>query len=400
MLLTLTAFAQLTNTNTPVLDVAHLYCQSCHLFPEPALLDKQSWVKGALRRMAPLLGAAKLDFERRPDGKILKEAGLFPSGPLISEHDWREIIRYYQENAPTDPAPQKTQTKIEFDLKRFKPQPLRYPGATHLTSLVRIDPGKSRIFVGNAAARSLDVVSLEGKLLSRTQLESAPVDLAVRPEGLFVTLIGDLFPSDERKGKLVLLTETNGVAEVRTILDQLSRPTSSTFADLNNDGRDDLVLCSFGNYLGRFSWYERTPAGLFSEHVLLEQSGAVNSVLYAGPKTARPDIYVLTAQGREGIHRFRYSENQFIHETIAEFHPAFGSSHLELVDFDRDGFPDLLVTNGDNGDYPSRLKNYHGVRLYMNDGAGHFHERWFYPLNGAFKALAADFDGDGDLDIA
>jgi hypothetical protein len=36
----------------------------------------------------------------------------------------------------------------------------------------------------------------------------------------------------------------------------------------------------------------------------------------------------------------------------------------------------------------------------LNDGKNHFQEAWFYPLNGAFKAMAADFDNDGDLDIA
>jgi len=58
------------------------------------------------------------------------------------------------------------------------------------------------------------------------------------------------------------------------------------------------------------------------------------------------------------------------------------------------------VTNGDSGDYVSTTKNFHGIRLYLNDRHGGFEEAWFYPLNGAYKAVAADFDGDGDLDIA
>jgi hypothetical protein len=36
----------------------------------------------------------------------------------------------------------------------------------------------------------------------------------------------------------------------------------------------------------------------------------------------------------------------------------------------------------------------------MNDGQNRFSEKWFFPLNGAYKAIAADFDRDGDLDIA
>src|SRR5262249_11226703 len=48
----------------------------------------------------------------------------------------------------------------------------------------------------------------------------------------------------------------------------------------------------------------------------------------------------------------------------------------------------------------SPTKNYHGIRILLNEGDLQFREAFFYPLNGAYKALARDFDGDGDLDIA
>lgn len=33
------------------------------------------------------------------------------------------------------------------------------------------------------------------------------------------------------------------------------------------------------------------------------------------------------------------------------FPPVYGSSFIELADFNNDQFPDLLYSNGDNGDY-------------------------------------------------
>ncbi len=36
----------------------------------------------------------------------------------------------------------------------------------------------------------------------------------------------------------------------------------------------------------------------------------------------------------------------------------------------------------------------------MNDGKENFKQSYFYPMFGASKAMAADFDLDGDLDIA
>jgi hypothetical protein len=79
---------------------------------------------------------------------------------------------------------------------------------------------------------------------------------------------------------------------------------------------------------------------------------------------------------------------------------VYGVSYFELVDFNKDGAMDILLTNGDNWDYSAISKNYHGIRIFLNDGKDTFKEAWFYPLFGTSKAVARDFDNDGDLDIA
>ena len=84
-------------------------------------------------------------------------------------------------------------------------------------------------------------------------------------------------------------------------------------------------------------------------------------------------------------------------------HPAWGSSFLDVADMNRDGRPDLVVSNGDNSDFPDGpLKNYHGVRIYVNEGGEtpRFEERFFEPIHGAYQVLARDFDLDGDVDLA
>ena len=73
---------------------------------------------------------------------------------------------------------------------------------------------------------------------------------------------------------------------------------------------------------------------------------------------------------------------------------------FDLVDFNKDGKLDLIVSNGDNGDFALPLKSYHGIRLYLNDGGNRFTEAFFHPMHGAYKAVARDFDADGDLDLA
>src|SRR5207237_8293087 len=78
----------------------------------------------------------------------------------------------------------------------------------------------------------------------------------------------------------------------------------------------------------------------------------------------------------------------------------WGYAGFQLADFDGDGQLDLLTVNGDNGEYPSCLRAYHGVRIYLNRRREGFKQVFFYPINGAFCVEAKDFDHDGDLDIA
>jgi hypothetical protein len=381
-------------------ELAHIVCAACHLFPEPELLDKKTWANGTFMRMAPLLGVGRIDLAKRPDGDILREAGVFPKSPIISEENWRLICEYYLQAAPAQALPQGSRPKIQSGLSHFEARPLKYAGASPLTTMVQIDPATKRLYVGNAGARTLDVLGPTGQLLSRVPVDSPPVSLTIRPEGLYLTLIGNIFPSDEKKGKLVLLEKVGDELKPRTILEHLQRPASALFADLNGDGREDIVMCAFGNYLGRFSWFENLGDWKYQEHPLIELPGALNALVFNPKKKGLPDILVLMAQAREGIHLFRNEgKGEFQDTILASFHPVWGSTHIEVADFNNDGFPDLLVSNGDNGEYPSPFKNYHGIRIFLNDGHDHFTSAWFFPMNGAFKAIARDFDHDGKLDI-
>ncbi|MBP6619619.1 MAG: VCBS repeat-containing protein, partial [Leadbetterella sp.] len=61
---------------------------------------------------------------------------------------------------------------------------------------------------------------------------------------------------------------------------------------------------------------------------------------------------------------------------------------------------DFVYTNGDNADLSIVKKPFHGVRIYLNDGKAAFKEKYFYPVNGASKVIAEDFDNDKDFDLA
>src|SRR5690606_33655905 len=90
----------------------------------------------------------------------------------------------------------------------------------------------------------------------------------------------------------------------------------------------------------------------------------------------------------------------FSAKAVIRFLPENGSSHMEMTDIDGDGLDDSMYTSGDNYDYSRVLKNYHGIYIFLNKGKAGFVQQYFFPMHGCYKAIARDFDNDGDQDIA
>lgn len=397
-----------TNPKAPTLppalqkgrDNAVKYCTACHLLPEPELLTKTAWVHHVQPEMAKWLGIERVDYEGMQDGRLLQDAALFPNSPLLSEEEWFSIWDYYRALAPSRPLPAPAKPPVNVGLKQFRVKKLNPHDGVPMTSMVKIDAGAKRIYFGDAFSGQLFTLGADGGMIRRTRMKSGPVSLTVGDKGLFVTQIGRLFPSDALEGTVEFVPRDGAESTVKVLVSGLRRPVNTVVAHLNTDAREDLVVCSYGNRLGRFSWFEAKEDGGYDEHVLLERPGSIQAEVRDVDGDGRQDIVVMTAQAREAIHVFlNMGRNEFKMETWIEKPPSWGFVSFELVDFDKDGKTDLLVVNGDNGDFALPTKAYHGVRLYLNDGRNRFREAMFYPMHGAYKAAARDFDGDGDLDI-
>jgi hypothetical protein len=212
-----------------------------------------------------------------------------------------------------------------------------------------------------------------------------------------------LNPNNGKFGKIrwVQFDKEGKIGEQKVLIDSLQRPVQVLPVDLNKDGKADYIACEFGFLTGGLSWFENEGNDHFTKHILRPMPGPIKVYVNDYNHDGLPDLWVLFAQGEEGIFLFtNKGHGQFDSKEVLRFPPEYGSSSFELADFNKDGNPDIVYTCGDNADYSVVLKPYHGVYIFINDGKNNFTQKYFYPINGCYKAIARDFDGDGDLDLA
>ncbi len=230
------------------------------------------------------------------------------------------------------------------------------------------------------------------------------VDVQLVRGTMIVCNIGNLYPNDAKLGSIEKFNFSDFNKRRRgevLLFDKLARPVQVVASDLNQDKKMDYLVCGFGNLLGSLSWFENKGNGKFTQHILRSTPGAIKVYIGDYNHDGLPDIWALFAQGDECIMLFTNKGNgNFEGKKILQFPAIYGSTYFELDDFNKDGFPDILYTCGDNADYSPVLKPYHGIYIFMNDGTNHFNQSYFFPMYGCMKAMARDFDGDGDLDIA
>jgi len=378
------------------------YCQRCHLFPEPALLDKHTWVTSVLPNMGLRLGI-------RPSGqdpyadlipdeeRVMRELNVYPEAKLISEAEWKKIVAYYRAMAPAQPLPQTTSLPIADSLRLFHVSDMTVGDKqVPKTTLLKYDAASSQLFIGDDQ-NALYVFGKTG-LKDTWWIDSAPADIDFpRNAPPRLLSIGVFKPSDQKEGRLMSLSKTADPTLVN--IRNLPRPVQFVAGDLNMDGKEDALICGFGNHSGKLFWLDGFQPD--KEHVLKALPGARRAEIRDMNGDKKPDVVALMAQAWEQVSVFyNRGDGQFKEKVLLQFPPSYGMSYFEMVDFNKDGFQDILLTNGDNWDLSPVHKNYHGVRLYLNDGKDNFKLAWFFPLYGASKAVARDFDLDGDIDIA
>ncbi|MEO6548467.1 MAG: VCBS repeat-containing protein [Ferruginibacter sp.] len=388
--------------------LAAAYCQSCHMLPDPSQLDTKNWELGVLPAMGPRLGIFNFGvyhyLAARNDPNI--EKGFYPSKPLITLQEWQYIIDYYASLSPDSLPLQQRKSPIATSNAFFSVLTPSSLGGIPSTCCVKIDTTSDspELFVSDMISKNSFRFNNHLTVLDSFKSLSPVVDMEILRDQLITCNIGIMTPNDGKSGSIQFAKRnTNGelANDSNLFFDKLARPVEITSTDLNGDSKMDYLVCEFGNLKGALSWMENLGNNKFRFNILRKVPGAIKAYITDANHDGLPDIWVLFAQGDEGIFLFtNLGKGKFDQKQLLRFPPINGSSYFELADINKDGYPDIVYTCGDNADYSPSLKPYHGIYIYLNDGKNNFYQKYFFPINGCFKALARDFDNDGDLDIA
>jgi hypothetical protein len=188
-------------------------------------------------------------------------------------------------------------------------------------------------------------------------------------------------------------------------LDGWPRVADVESADFGGHGWNDLVVAAFGwRKTGRISVMENRTTNVrqpsFTEHVVDPRTGAIHVIPVDLNHDGRMDFVALLAQEHETVVAYiNQGDFKFEQKVIYEApHPNWGSTGIQLVDLDKDGDLDVLLTHGDTFD-DGIVKPYHGIQWLENKGTYPYTEHTIANLAGVHRAVAVDLDGDGDLDI-
>lgn len=381
-------------------NLAQLKCTRCHALVPVNALSKDVWERHVLPYMASYMHISLYG------PTYFKRNVADTTGATLQE--WLTIVEYYKKAAPDTIVAAKKPTPLLADWAGFtlkKPAPVNY---TSFTTMVAVNPYTHKLYSADFTNAKLLGWDSNLKPDSLGTLPSPAInvgfakDTAGNNAGYF-SCVGRLELADFPNGKVVKVNldakELNN--DQTFVASDLPRPQQTVFADFNKDGLADMVVCGQGKLKGGVFLLKQNRDHSYTQETIFNKPGAVQAVTGDFNKDGWPDVMVLIGSADEGLWQFLNDHNGgFTTKNLLRFPPVYGSTSFQLADMDHDGNPDLIYTCGYNYKDSRRIKPYHGLYIYTNTGNWNFKQRWFYPINGCTKAVAVDFDGDGDLDIA
>jgi hypothetical protein len=218
---------------------------------------------------------------------------------------------------------------------------------------------------------------------------------------VLVASMGQILPNNDRIGAVVVL-ENDGQQNFtnRLIRENVPRVTDVRGTDFDGDGDVDLVVGQFGYVTGEINLLRRQRDGSYTSERLLELAGTIHTPVADFDGDRAPDIAAIVSQEWEEVHLFdNVGGNPRARLIWGSTNEDYGASGLTAADLDRDGDPDLLLTNGDAFDYARPgSRPWHGLQ-WLENNRGNFTYHRIGPFPGAYSPVAVDLNGDRHLDI-
>ncbi|RYU91250.1 VCBS repeat-containing protein [Mucilaginibacter terrigena] len=377
--------------------LVQLHCTKCHSLVPVNTLTKNVWRMHTLPAMSKYLGISTYgpDFYKDP-----KDTGG------ISIVHWQAIVDYYNKLAPDTLMPAKRPVALVKDWAGFS---LKKPDRVNdvcFTTMAAASPVTGKIYTGDVVSGKLTEWDKQFTAKTIAELSSPAVNAdfvkdAQGVETAIISCIGRIDPVDYPNGRVFSVNLTDSKQQPQQIALDLPRPVQTISADFDKDGKNETVVCGQGHLKGGVYLLKQAADKSYKQFTISERPGAVQAISQDFNKDGYPDIMVLFGSGDEGLTLFlNDKKGGFKSKDLLRFPPVYGSTSFQLTDIDHDGNPDLIYTCGYNFRDSRILKPYHGLYIFKNTGDFNFKQSWFYPINGATKAIAADFDNDGDIDIA
>ena len=390
--------------------LAQTHCGSCHQYPEPTLLDRTTWEQSVLPQMAIMCGIPS-EIAKIPANKkgITYDMTVQSASQLIPDAAWLKIKAFYLKEAPKQLPKQERDQEIGKLEGLFVSQLANIKGKQIPNfTCVKIDATNHLVHACDELNHQWWVLGADAQAITKFDNQAAVTNVEFVNDktsdfgtNLLVTYAGESVRITKDKLGKASLVNLKQMDKPNVLLKQLYRPTQVLLADLDGDKTEELIGSEYGYTEGKLAVYQKTKAGIFTEKILSTSAGAIRSVVVDFDKDGKLDIVSLFAQGNERLVFYKNKGDlNFDEIVLKQFPPSYGSSYFELKDFNKDDRLDVLYTCGDNADYSGVLKPYHGVYLFENQGNNVLKQSYFFALNGAYKAIAEDFDQDGDLDIA
>ncbi len=374
-------------------------CGNCHLAPAPQDIPKSVWIGSVLPNMAARVGLAYGDYDPfkglgMEEGFRVSMSGAYPEVAQVDSALWWRVHDYIVALAPDSIQVDASRAGRHTSMTQFRPRSLRLDSNDRaFITGAHFSPLHQSMVVSDVTGALFAVPS--GKTLP-TRGTGAVVGFTERRTDTLVTVIGGMNPSEIPTGSVYF--QRGGRQTL--VADQLHRPVFAKALDFDGDGLEEVVVCEFGYYTGALSIL--VPKGsAYESKTLLALPGTIKFEVLDLDGDGHLDIVVLASQGAEGIYAL-YGDGKlgFRTEALVRLPPHYGSSWFEFVDMDGDSDKDIILANGDNADYSVFAKPYHGLRIFSDEGKQNFQESYFFPMYGCTRVAAADYDGDGDIDLA